>query len=162
MRVLRFSLVLTIFLFALLPALTGFVIGLFFLLQYLYSHTLGAQASQAIEWQHASDTVLLTTLHGPVMYGVVSLILAVVVTFMLDKGMSHLKRLLFSLAAAAIMVVWADTTVGFTGSYVLIFVAAFISYYLALQWWSVPPEQRTAARIFEEKGTANEGNDLID
>lgn len=161
MRVLRFSLVLTIFLFAILPALTGFVIGLFFLLQYLYTHILGSQSAQAIEWQHALDTVLLTVMHGAVMYGVLSLVLGIVVTFMLDKGMSSLKRLLFSLGAAGLTVLWADVTVGFTGNYFLIFVAALVSYYLAIHWWSVPPEQRTAARIFEEKDAANDSDELL-
>ncbi len=160
MRVLRFSMVLTVFLFAILPAIVGLLLGLLFFVQYLFNHFFGAQAEQAIEWQNAANTILLTAMHGGVMYGTLSLVLGIVVAFLLDKGMDHAKRLLFSVGAAGLTALWADVTVEFTGSITLIFTLALFSYYLAIMWWSVPPEQRTASRIFADKSANDDSQDL--
>ncbi len=160
MRVLRFSMVLTVFLFALLPALVGLVLGALFYAQYIFTHLFGAQADQPIEWQNATNTFLLTIMHGGVMYGALSLIIGIVAAFLLDKGMDHAKRLLFSVGAAGLTAIWADVTVGFTGSVTFIFTIALFSYYLAIMWWSVPIEQRTVPRIFAEKDAPHSSDDM--
>ena len=67
---------------------------------------------------------------------------------------------LFSVGAAGLTALWADVTVEFTGSITLIFTLALFSYYLAIMWWSVPPEQRTASRIFADKSANDDSQDL--
>lgn len=149
MRVLRFSLVLTIFLFTLLPALTGFVLGMLIFVQNLFSHLVGEQAGLAMQWQAIFNAVLLTVIHGLMMYGVLSLVLGIAVAFFLDRGLSYRQQWLFSLVAALLTIGWAKVTVEFTGSYTLIFMAALVSYFWAIRAWSVAPEERTTPRIFD-------------
>lgn len=147
MRVLRFSAVVTVFLFTILPAVLGFVVGALFFVYHLVSH-IGAE----LHVENAFRMWLLTAMHGMVMYAIPSFVLGLVMMFVLDKGIAKAKFILISLGVAVLMTVWSITTVDFAGPLWIIFAVSFLGWYVFLPWVSVPSEQRKVARVFDGLG----------
>lgn len=143
MRVLRFSAVMTVFLFTMLPAVLGFIVGGLFFVYHILSH-LGGE----LHFQEALQMWLLTMLHGWVMYAIPCFVLGLIMIFVLDKGLSRSKFLVVSVASAVVMTIWAMTTVEFNGPIAIIFIISLLGLWFFLPWVSVPEEQRTAPRIF--------------
>lgn len=144
MRVLRFSAVMTVFLFTVLPLVLGFMIGALFFVYHLVSHV-GAE----LHVENAFRMWLLTAMHGMVMYAIPSFILGIVMMFVLDRGIAKSKFILISLGVAVLMTIWSVTTVDFAGPLWIIFVASFLGWYAFLPWVSVPMEHRKVARVFD-------------
>lgn len=144
MRTLRFSAVLTVFFFTILPAVLGFIVGAVFFVYHLLSH-LGGELSV----ENAFRTWLLTVMHGLVMYAIPSFVLGLVMLFLLDKGIAKARFLFISLGVAVIMTIWAITTVGFVGPVWVVFVVAFLGWMFFLPWVTVPMEQRKVPRVFD-------------
>lgn len=143
MRVLRFSAVITVFLFTILPAVLGFIVGGLFFIYHLVSH-LGGE----LHLQSALQMWLLTILHGAVMYAIPCFVLGLIMMFLLDRGIAKSKFLVVSLLSAVAMTIWAMTTVEFAGPAIVIFIIAFVGLCIFLPWVSIPMEQRTVPRIF--------------
>lgn len=144
MRTLRFSAVWTVFLFTILPALVGGVIGAFFFGYHLLTH-LGSE----LNIHAAFNTWLLTVMHGLVMYAIPSLFIGIVLMFLLDRGIATTRVPIFCVVVGIIMSVWAIVTVEFTGPIWVIFVGSVVGTYVFLRWVTVPLEKRTVPRVFD-------------